>query len=1197
MPGPVALPPSRPRTRLGGNRPAPRVQCPAAKRGLTVGARIDARDRVGMWLPAKVAAVKTTHGVCRVKVHFSGWKARHDEWLNPGQINTRIARAGSKTSPAQLAKQQQQQPKQQKQQKQKQHAEPPPDLSIQYIAPQRGRTRAPRLAQLESSLIHLYTELFPTQAKADPRVIAETVSSHTSFVLVGKRGKESETVGGVSFLLPADYNFAVVEFIGTSYQRCGHGTQLFVVMFEHLHSLRRLDIPVLAFADMKAVEFFKRCGFKEVDAGSPLRQQIRLCGAIEPKPSKLLVSEGGDARVSQLKRMQFSTVAVACTQVGRGVGTKVTKPSASEITPTSTKRKTNDGIDDTQLKKRRSAGGAGNCSEQRALWTKEEEEEYFKVVYGDEELDNQAEARIADATGEIRGRPLHTGMCNRKSLDSTTRSTQTIAKLTNKNHQTLVSNNPASSSRAASLMDHWLDRFRGENLNEDVCSICEDGGNLVCCEGYCSRSFHLACAGLLETPDQFVCNACTSGVEICFSCKAKSPMELLVRCAIPGCGKCYHRKRCLDKLIRVPLGAANWQQAPKGKLVCPLHMCTSCSVVPSQAGQLVRCVRCPLAYHWRCVPAGVPVSGRSLLCTQHTEHAAATEVIVDNTTTTVRWNLDACSVCCEGGALECCDTCIGAFHAQCISHVQGFSRIPKSGKWSCPNCVYGLKPALGSVIWAKGTSPLTTRLWPAQIVNDAPSSIGVGPVASFQARFFGRHGKPDEWQWLFHSQVLQWSIGDEKRHSQLDISTSLGSGQAENGCADCGTTALLKLALQEAKEAFAERELLNASRDRHGHLVRTSSFDSPLCQPQINEYRKIRCNVYVAKVRNEKDAPLDCECDSTNPCGPGCLNRLCFVECSARSCRHVAAGRCLNRRFQKRDYPKTRVIQAGGKGCGLHSREPIKAGTFVIEYCGEVINKAECTRRVQLQEQQGVMMFYAIALDGNHYIDATSAGNLARYVNHSCEPNMKCEKWSVLGETRVGFFALRDIPKGTELTIDYQFSTIAGTGLVTGMQKCACDSLRCRGFLGAKVGGAKRRIRPEWCEELQVGMLCDVLAGDKTWRPGKVCEMGDRGGVTHLRIQYLPDNATSNIPAVRVKHADNAIDSTKSSTIVGNSCEWIPITSMIERIAPARAFTSPEAVQRRKTEESIRQREAAAANAQKQAEAATKPRPSVGDKY
>ena len=201
---------------------------------------------------------------------------------------------------------------------------------------------------------------------------------------------------------------------------------------------------------------------------------------------------------------------------------------------------------------------------------------------------------------------------------------------------------------------------------------------------------------------------------------------------------------------------------------------------------------------------------------------------------------------------------------------------------------------------------------------------------------------------------------------------------------------------------------------------------------------------------------------------------------------------------------------------------------------------------------------------------------------------MKCEKWSVLGETRVGFFALRDIPKGTELTIDYQFSTIAGTGLVTGMQKCACDSLRCRGFLGAKVGGAKRRIRPEWCEELQVGMLCDVLAGDKTWRPGKVCEMGDRGGVTHLRIQYLPDNATSNIPAVRVKHADNAIDSTKSSTIVGNSCEWIPITSMIERIAPARAFTSPEAVQRRKTEESIRQREAAAANAQKQAEAATK---------
>jgi hypothetical protein len=48
----------------------------------------------------------------------------------------------------------------------------------------------------------------------------------------------------------------------------------------------------------------------------------------------------------------------------------------------------------------------------------------------------------------------------------------------------------------------------------------------------------------------------------------------------------------------------------------------------------------------------------------------------------------------------------------------------------------------------------------------------------------------------------------------------------------------------------------------------------------------------------------------------------------------------------------------------------------------------------------------------------------------------------VNGEFRVGLFALRDIPAGTELTYDYRFEAFGP------MQRCMCGSVNCRGFIG-----------------------------------------------------------------------------------------------------------------------------------------------------
>jgi SET domain-containing protein len=45
-------------------------------------------------------------------------------------------------------------------------------------------------------------------------------------------------------------------------------------------------------------------------------------------------------------------------------------------------------------------------------------------------------------------------------------------------------------------------------------------------------------------------------------------------------------------------------------------------------------------------------------------------------------------------------------------------------------------------------------------------------------------------------------------------------------------------------------------------------------------------------------------------------------------------------------------------------------------------------------------------------IDAGPKGNLSRFINHSCDPNLITQKWTVNGDVRVGLFAVKNIPAG-----------------------------------------------------------------------------------------------------------------------------------------------------------------------------------------
>lgn len=56
-------------------------------------------------------------------------------------------------------------------------------------------------------------------------------------------------------------------------------------------------------------------------------------------------------------------------------------------------------------------------------------------------------------------------------------------------------------------------------------------------------------------------------------------------------------------------------------------------------------------------------------------------------------------------------------------------------------------------------------------------------------------------------------------------------------------------------------------------------------------------------------------------------------------------------------------------------------------------------------------------LDENRVVDATLLGGLARYVNHSCDPNCVAEVVQIDRENKILIIANRKIQRGEEVSI------------------------------------------------------------------------------------------------------------------------------------------------------------------------------------
>lgn len=106
----------------------------------------------------------------------------------------------------------------------------------------------------------------------------------------------------------------------------------------------------------------------------------------------------------------------------------------------------------------------------------------------------------------------------------------------------------------AMMTDSWS---QGEN--DDVCSVCHYGGELILCDG-CPSSFHKSCLGLEDVPDgNWFCSSCCCG--ICGLRKFEGDIQCVMDDdAVLSCDQCERRYHieCLRSTCRLQNHSNNW---------------------------------------------------------------------------------------------------------------------------------------------------------------------------------------------------------------------------------------------------------------------------------------------------------------------------------------------------------------------------------------------------------------------------------------------------------------------------------------------------------------------------------------------------------------------------------------------------------------------------------------------------------------
>ncbi|CAH8388216.1 unnamed protein product [Eruca vesicaria subsp. sativa] len=168
------------------------------------------------------------------------------------------------------------------------------------------------------------------------------------------------------------------------------------------------------------------------------------------------------------------------------------------------------------------------------------------------------------------------------------------------------------------------------------------------------------------------------------------------------------------------------------------------------------------------------------------------------------------------------------------------------------------------------------------------------------------------------------------------------------------------------------------------------------------------------------------------------------------------------------------IFKTESRGWGVRSLSSIPSGSFICEYVGELLEDKEAERRTGndeylfdignrydnsiAEEMSKLMPETQPAMEGDDEmsgftIDAAKKGNIGRFINHSCSPNLYAQ--NVLydhEDTRIPhvmFFAMDNVPPLQELTYHYNYmiDQVRDCNGNIKKKKCYCGSSDCTGRL------------------------------------------------------------------------------------------------------------------------------------------------------
>ena len=252
-----------------------------------------------------------------------------------------------------------------------------------------------------------------------------------------------------------------------------------------------------------------------------------------------------------------------------------------------------------------------------------------------------------------------------------------------------------------------------------------------------------------------------------------------------------------------------------------------------------------------------------------------------------------------------------------------------------------------------------------------------------------------------------------------------------------------------------------------------------LYQMSLKEYNPIKKSIYMDRKKNSNlldEEDFQCSChpnkftqsevdeilrsqykdkteDELFGCGK-CINKIIFTECDENCPCGVS---CRNRKFQNHEYAEVYPIKTEDRGWGLCAGAFLPKDTFIMQYIGEIYSLDSEYGEKKMNEYKDKTCTYLMGLPNNNskheVIDPTKNGNMARFINHSCDPNCETRKWHVKGELCIGIFAKKDIQEDEELTFNYDFDLNK-----TRYQKCLCGAKNCRGYLGISTEENKKKL-------------------------------------------------------------------------------------------------------------------------------------------